>query len=197
MTSKQKRAVIETASRSAHLFTPAHGLPVLIDFADKSNPYSLSEPVSYQNDVVHVRMPERFKWDGCSIPSWVPLLPWLVWEILCRYVLPRMLSGTPLSIACWSTLIAGICYSLRLLPYMQHMGRHARAAAVHDWLYRTQRVARAVADAIMLSIMQSDGVPLDVRMIIYLQLRLLGWTAWRRNARSIDSARKAVKATKI
>jgi hypothetical protein len=176
----------EAASRSPHLFTPAHGLPVLIDFADKNNPYSLSEPVSYQNDVVHVPMPLRFKWDGCSIPTWVPLLPWIL-SLIAMHFWP----------ACWPTVIAALCYSYRLLPFMQHMGRHARAAAVHDWLYRTQRVARAVADAIMLSIMESDGVPLDVRMIIYLQLRLLGWTAWRRNARSIATATRAVKATEI
>jgi hypothetical protein len=177
---------VKVASESLHLFQPVHGLPVLIDFAVAGDPYQLSEHVRYQNTVVHVAMPRGFQWDGCSIPSWVPLLPWIVSLAVMRFC--------P---AFWPLVIVALCYSVRLLPFMQKMGRHARAAAVHDRLYRTQPVARVVADAIMLSIMEYDRVPWDVRMIIYIQLRLLGWIAWRRNARSIDSANKAMKASEI
>lgn len=181
-----------------HLFRPPHGLPVLIDFENKSDPYQLADDVFYENTVVRVPLPRRFQWDGCSIPSWVALLPWILWLVVVRWVLPSIpLIATHSSLVSWLLLIGEICYSLRLLPYMQKMGRHCRAAAVHDWLYRTQPVERVVADAIMLSIMGYDRVPWDARMIIYLQLRLLGWTAWRRNARSIASATKAIKASEI
>ena len=159
-----------------HRFQPEHGLPVVIDYTERDNPLRIGRPVLYRNGIVTVPLPKDFKWDGASIPSWVPLLPWLA-----TLVAERFYTGPVLAMLITFALL----YSVRLLPYMQKMGRHVRAAAIHDWLYREQVCSRATADSIMEDVMKFDKVPYDVRQIIYRQLRLLGWIAWRKNARRL------------
>lgn len=172
-------------------FTPARGLPVTIDFrTDSKNPYSLAQDVLYDNGIVRVEMEKGFKWDGASIPTWVPILPWLLTMVIAQFYNGPIL---------WGFTTALVLYAIRLLPYMQKMGLHARALAVHDKLYRAQKTSRVVSDAIAETIMQADGVPWDVRMIIYRRLRQLGWTAWWTNQRVLsaktDAAKKSVEVS--
>jgi hypothetical protein len=169
---------VKTVSDCRQLFFPANGLPVVIDYTDRANPYWLATDVTYTNEIVRIVMPRGEKWDGCSIPVWWVLLPWIV--SLVAFCL------TPYA---WLVAAVLIAYVFRLLPYMQKMGLHARAACVHDHLYRKQPVARVVADAIMLSIMEKDRVPWDVRNLIYGRLRWWGGFAWRKNAKDLEIIR--------
>lgn len=169
--------------RAAHehtvCFVPAQYLPVRIDPANRENPYSLAQDVFYGDGVVSVQMRKGFAWDGASIPYWWPLIPWLLTLGLHEWR-PGWLA--------WLITTALLAYTLRLLPWMQKMGRHARAACVHDELYRTRQTARAIADAIFLEIMRLDQVPIDIRYQIYLNVRLFGWTAYSRRSAPAPAA---------
>lgn len=163
---------VQDAKSAEQCFAPARGLPVIIDFSDPLNPYELAQEVVYSNGIVTVTLEKGFKWDGASIPTWLPIVPWLLSVALVPFV--------PIA---WLTLPIAllVLYTLRLLPYMQHMGLHARAMCVHDKLYRAQKISRVVADAIMETILEYDGVPVDVRWLIYRRVRQFGWLAWRHN----------------
>ena len=166
-------------------FTPPRGLPVVIDFrTDSANPYSLAKEVVYDNGIVKVTMEAGFKWDGASIPTWVPILPWVLTMIAMHFW-----TGPAL----WAVTAVLVVYTIRLLPYMQKMGLHARALALHDKLYRAQKTSRVVSDAIAETVMESDGVPADVRWIIHSRLRKFGWIAWRINARALNAKTEAAK----
>jgi hypothetical protein len=172
-----------------HYFKPKDGLPVVIDFrTDSVNPYSLSEDVAYSNGVVNALMERGFKWDGASIPVWIPLVPWVLTLIVMQFW------PSP-----WVLIATGalVLYAIRLLPYMQKMGLHSRAGCVHDKLCRAQKVSRVVADAIMLEIMEYDGVPWDVRTIIYRRVRQFGWIAWRNNKRALRAKEAAGKDVQV
>lgn len=159
-----------------HVFVPAIGFPVVIDYSDDTNPFSLANEVVYDNGIVHVQLEKGFKWDGASIPSGTLLIPWLATIVL-----------LPLwhTVWAWALTALLLVYSIRLLPYLQKIGRHVRAMCVHDKLYRTQPVSRVVADAIAISIMENDGVPWDVRWIIYGRIRHFGWIAWKQNQKEL------------
>lgn len=163
--------------RGLYRFEPDTGLEVLIDFRRQGDPYELAEEVRYSNstseDGVHLRAPKGFQWDGASIPTWTPVVPWVVSLLLIHYW-----PGWG-SIAISAALIL---YTLRLLPYLQKMGLHARGCCFHDVMYRLQVVSRIVADAIMESIHEHDNVPIDIRKILYAIVRMTGWWAWRKNA---------------
>lgn len=151
-------------------FTPSDYVAVNISVTDRENPYSLAHPLVYHNDVVSVLCEAGFQWDGASIPYWWPLLPWLI-TLLLVWLAPGVLTASVAALL--------LLYTQRLLPWMQHIGPHVRAACVHDKLYRSRLVARVVADAILLNILEVDGVPVDIRYHIYGYVRLLGWLAWR------------------
>ena len=171
---KRKLAVVKS---SRDLFKPAGALPVLIDFVHyPTDPYQLAENVTYENAIVNVPMEKGFRWDGASIPVWWPLALWLLNLLIAHY------AG---AVWMWFAAIPLLAYTYRLLPYMQKMGLHARAACVHDKLYRTQPEARIVCDGILLSIMEGDGVPFDIRWQIYTRVRAYGWVAWRANAEKL------------
>lgn len=176
------KAQVADVQAATDRFTPARYLPVKIDFMDDPrDPYELSAHVVYDNTVVHVEMEHGFKWDGASIPFWWVLIPWIANLVIAHYAGELWM---------WGVAIPLLAYTYRLLPYMQKMGLHARAACVHDKLYRTQAVGyRVVADAILLSIMESDGVPWDVRYQIYAHVRGYGWLAWRANAKALQQQR--------
>lgn len=61
-------------------------------------------------------------------------------------------------------------------------GLYARAAVIHDFLYRTEglhgEVSRAQSDRIFRLVMQLSGVPGLERWIIFSAVRLFGWIAW-------------------
>jgi hypothetical protein len=180
---------VEDVKAATDLFTPARILPVAIDyFTDAANPYELSQDVTYDNGVVKVLLEKGFKWDGASIPAWLPVVPWVVTLLAMHFYQTPWL---------WIATAIFVLYTIRLLPYMQKMGLHARAACVHDKLYRAQKVARVVADAIMDSVMESDGVPRDVRWIIYGRIRHFGWLAWRRNHLALRAKAAAAQQVQV
>lgn len=178
------RKQLQEIKEAEDLFVPARKLPVAIDyFTDAYNPYEMAEKVVYSNGIVTVVMEKGFKWDGASIPVWLPIVPWVL-TLLAMHFYP--------SPWLWIATALLVAYSVRLLPYMQKMGMHARAMAVHDSLYRYQkRITRLQCDAIMESILESDGIPWDVRWLIYRRVRQFGWIAWWLNKREIQRKLKA------
>jgi hypothetical protein len=56
--------------------------------------------------------------------------------------------------------------------------RIARAATIHDYLYATQSLPRAMADAIFMETMKQDGMPYIKRKACYLAVRLFGSHAY-------------------
>ena len=150
-------------------FTPADYVAVEITPADRANPYRLARPLLYHNEIVHVTCEAGFAWDGASVPYWWPALVWSIMAIA-NYLYPTVAVSVLTVLAIFATL--------RMLPWMQRIGPHVRAACVHDKLYRSRLVDRVIADGIMLSIMKIDKIPLDVRVHIYCYLRLFGWIAW-------------------
>lgn len=73
-----------------------------------------------------------------------------------------------------------LIWSLGFTP----LGRHQRAALLHDYLYdqhhRFGCGDRAVADRAFLVQMQLDGVGWRSRWTMYLAVRLFGWLYWDR-----------------
>lgn len=161
------------------VFTPADYVPIALDVANTENPYSLYHPLIYDDGTIRVECEAGFAWDGASIPYWWPIAPWVV-TLASNYLWPG-----PISLVVTILLLA---YTARLLPYMQRIGRHARAACVHDKLYRSQRVKRVIADALLLAIMEMDLVPFDVRWQIYMNVRLFGWMAYNRHPPTVQLA---------
>lgn len=162
---------VRAAHEHSSCFIPTWYLPVRIDPANTENPYSLSANVSYSDGVVSVKLPSGTEFDGASIPSWWPVAPW---------VLTLAMHDLYAAWWTWCVTILLMLYTLRLLPWMQKIGRHARGAAVHDRLYRTKSASRAIADAIFLEIMRRDNVPWDIRWQIYIPVRLFGWLAYNK-----------------
>lgn len=60
-------------------------------------------------------------------------------------------------------------------------GRHGKAAVVHDYMYRKRcKFSRILADAIFLDAMETLKVPYWKRQLMYLGVRLFGWTAFNK-----------------
>lgn len=57
-------------------------------------------------------------------------------------------------------------------------GRYAQAAVLHDWLYSTQAVSRARADALFREAMAVLGVPAWQRWTMWAGVRVGGWAAY-------------------
>ena len=55
------------------------------------------------------------------------------------------------------------------------VGKHAIAAIVHDYAYRTGGMTRWEADALFRSLMQRAGVKWWKRWLMWLVVRCLGW----------------------
>lgn len=62
-------------------------------------------------------------------------------------------------------------------------GRGFRAFLAHDVMYRQQRIARVIADAILWSILIQDGVGTLTAFVIHRGVRWFGWMAWEENAK--------------
>ena len=61
-------------------------------------------------------------------------------------------------------------------------GRWSRAAILHDYIYsQPGECSRFLADALFREAMESSGVPLWRRFLMYYAVRLFGWSAWVRN----------------
>lgn len=52
------------------------------------------------------------------------------------------------------------------------------AAVIHDFLYRTKKVPRRIADAVFLEAMATSGVPWWRRRIMHLAVRTFGWISY-------------------
>ncbi len=59
------------------------------------------------------------------------------------------------------------------------MGRHTRAAILHDYLYERRLGSRAIADCLFHEVMKADGCRWYHRWPMYLAVRLFGRRAWR------------------
>lgn len=57
-------------------------------------------------------------------------------------------------------------------------GKHRAAAILHDYLYVTQKLLRAQADALFLEAMKSSGVGAVQRWVMYAAVRAAGWMIW-------------------
>lgn len=60
------------------------------------------------------------------------------------------------------------------------VGKYNKGAVIHDFLYQMVREGkfdRTIADAVFYEIMKVSGVRFTQRMLIYLILRLFGWSA--------------------
>jgi len=77
--------------------------------------------------------------------------------------------------------------------FIRPLGRHGKAAILHDWLYHwpewpkvwkeyvpEAEDARHAADMIFLEAMAVLHVPVHRRLMIYGAVRSFGWIAWRR-----------------
>ncbi len=174
-TGRQLRQRVRTFHEQCRCFEPPDYLPVRIYPQRPQNPYALTRRVHYANGVVSVDCDEGFQWDGASIPApWV-LGPWLA--TLALHYLATM--GCIRSWFVWFVTAALLGVTLRVAPYLQKMGPHARAGCFHDQLYRRGDVSRPIADAIFLEIMRYDGVALEARWLIYWNVRLFGWKPFR------------------
>lgn len=87
-----------------------------------------------------------------------------------------------------------------LTAFIRPIGRHGKAAILHDWIYRwpkwskvwkrfvpTAKDERHAADMVLLEAMAVLQVPVHRRMAIYAAVRAFGWLPWRRLRRSIDN----------
>lgn len=80
-----------------------------------------------------------------------------------------------------------------------------KAAVVHDHLYRTGELPRAVADEILLEAMEAEsaeeiavgrhGVGVLKRTLIYLHVRWWGWVAWGEH-RKVESRKQKAENRK-
>lgn len=66
--------------------------------------------------------------------------------------------------------------------------KHRRAAVLHDYLYVTQQVTRAEADALFLEAMGVVGVEAPKRYIMWAAVRTGGWIYWNKRARDKDTS---------
>jgi len=55
-------------------------------------------------------------------------------------------------------------------------GRYDDAAVIHDWLYSQPHTARLTADALFLDAMQTLGVSRWRRSLMFIAVRLFGWS---------------------
>jgi hypothetical protein len=80
----------------------------------------------------------------------------------------------------FETDFASVPFGFRwLVPVV---GRHGKAAVLHDWLYETHIVSRRRADEIFFEAMGVLGVPAWRKWLAWAAVRLFGATAWRRAA---------------
>jgi hypothetical protein len=66
------------------------------------------------------------------------------------------------------------------------VGPWDRPAVIHDRLYRTQTISRLEADNILLQAMDNEGVGSVKKFLIYRNVRMWGWVAWRKNKKALS-----------
>jgi len=86
----------------------------------------------------------------------------------------------------WSrpvTVPAGFQFDLASAPwwlggFIQKLGRHQRAACLHDYLYRHKIVSRRWADRQFRLAMAQDKTAPWLTWSVWVAVRLLGWRYW-------------------
>ena len=81
------------------------------------------------------------------------------------------------------TVPAGFVTDLASLPWFTNglfkkLGRHQRAAVLHDWLYREKSGGKVWSDKQFNLAMKHDGVSRWRRVVFMAGLTAFGWTAW-------------------
>lgn len=76
-----------------------------------------------------------------------------------------------------------------LSPTAGIVSDYGRAAVIHDWLYRhgagmTPPVSRRDADQVFYDAMLCEDVLWPTRFLMWLAVRLFGWTAYKKSAPS-------------
>lgn len=59
-------------------------------------------------------------------------------------------------------------------------GKYARIAVIHDFLYKTHKVSRIIADRIFAEGMKIMGVSWWRRILMYQAVRRFGWMVWNK-----------------
>ena len=78
----------------------------------------------------------------------------------------------------FETDFASVPFGFRwLVPVV---GRHGKAAVLHDWLYASKIMPRRTADDLFLEAMEVLGVRSWRRFLAYWSVRLFGGRAWRK-----------------
>lgn len=93
----------------------------------------------------------------------------------------------PKGFSCDGASIPKVFWSLIGSPFT---GRYAKAAWLHDWLYRTQPVSRQEADLLFIEAMKELGVSWLKRKAMHRFVRIFGWLPWRKYRREIMSRGK-------
>lgn len=65
--------------------------------------------------------------------------------------------------------------------FLWKTGLYSKAAVVHDYLYRSKMVDRAIADAIFKEAMIVLGVHPIKAQVFYLAVRCFGWVGYKKN----------------
>ena len=117
----------------------------------------------YQDNWIHVFVPNNFRCDGTSYPRSIAYVLLLLWVVAHWYA-----QWMP-----WIALVALVGIIL-MEPYG---GRELRASIFHDAAYRNHQ-NKFRADAMYRLLTEADGVP---RWRVYLNfwaVRLFGWIPW-------------------
>lgn len=80
------------------------------------------------------------------------------------------------------TDLASIPRFLRNLPDLDPNGLSRRPAAVHDFLYATQTLAKGVADEFLQDALRAEGVGAAVARTFYYAVHWFGGPSWRSDA---------------
>lgn len=105
--------------------------------------------------------------------------PFAVWEDFDAHVAGYFpaLGGVSLMVpAGFATDFASIPAPLR--QYIDKVGKHCKAALLHDFLYWTQTCSRAAADLTFFNAMAELGVSPWKKWAMYIGVRAAGWWVW-------------------
>jgi hypothetical protein len=137
--------------------------------------WTVEEPFAYSPaSGGHLTVPTGFVTDLASIPP-LGMVGGLVMGAAYGLTLAEVRGAGGLFLAGWAAALSS--------AWLKPFGKFTEAAVLHDWLYRSHCVSRAVADALLLEAMTLCRVPRWQRMAIYLNVRLFGWAAWRNEKR--------------
>lgn len=147
--------------------------PIAVDPLDKLRPYITRDDIYFTMSPYTVTIPKGFHFDGASVPA-------VVWAI-------QLLMQTLLSLVTLRFLTQSI-----LMQPPNTFYRNLYAAALHDWLYRTQPLDRIVADAAFEAALVHSGTGWLTAKLMFAGVYFFGGRAWRANAAELQKAATAV-----